>query len=268
MPMFDGLPVLEKPDPDDIPRGITAFGVRAPGFELDPHRHRKGQLLFTLRGVLSCEVDSGLWLVPPHCAIWIPGGATHAIKASGDIEGYDVFIDPALTETLPPICCTVAVTPLLRELLIRAASLPLDYVEDAATGHLIGLLLAELAMAPMERLHLPMPEDRRLRRIAEMIVADPSDRATITGWARRAGLSERTLARLLKRETGMSFGRWRQQLSIMIALRRMAEGASVQRVADDLGYESAGSFVTMFRKALGAAPARYMATMQSQAAKA
>jgi AraC-like DNA-binding protein len=204
-------------------------------------------------------------MVPPHCAIWIPGGATHAIKASGDVEGYDIFLDPALTADLPQGCCTVSVTPLLRELLVRAAGLPLYHDEAGATGHLIALLLAEIAAAPMERLHLPMPEDKRLRQIAEAIVADPSDRGTIASWARHAALSERTLARLLKQETGMSFGRWRQQLAIMIALRRMAEGASIQRVAADLGYESTGSFVTMFRKALGAAPARYMATMRGRA---
>jgi AraC-like DNA-binding protein len=39
----------------------------------------------------------------------------------------------------------------------------------------------------------------------------------------------------------------------------MARGTSVQQVAMDLGYGSASSFVTMFRKALGTSPARYMA---------
>jgi len=38
----------------------------------------------------------------------------------------------------------------------------------------------------------------------------------------------------------------------------MAAGASVQEVAFELGYESAGSFIIMFRKALGAPPARFM----------
>jgi AraC-like DNA-binding protein len=78
-------------------------------------------------------------------------------------------------------------------------------------------------------------------------------------WADRAGMSARTLARLIARETGMSFGRWRRQLGIMLAVKWMAEGATIQQVASDLGYESVPSFVTMFRKVLGAPPARYMA---------
>ena len=72
-------------------------------------------------------------------------------------------------------------------------------------------------------------------------------------------MSERTLARLISRETGMSFGRWRQQLAIVLAVKWLAAGASIQQVAADLGYESVPSFVTMFRKVLGAAPGRYMA---------
>ncbi|MCZ8384240.1 helix-turn-helix domain-containing protein [Achromobacter xylosoxidans] len=45
----------------------------------------------------------------------------------------------------------------------------------------------------------------------------------------------------------------------MLAVKWLSTGMSVQQVADDLGYESAGGFVTMFRKALGTSPGRYMA---------
>jgi len=104
-----------------------------------------------------------------------------------------------------------------------------------------------------------MPSDPRLRLIAEGLTRDPADRSNMDVWARRAGLSVRTLDRLLRQQTGMSFGRWRQQLHIIIALERLAKGAAVKSIAADLGYESSGSFVTMFRKTLGAPPARYMA---------
>jgi AraC-like DNA-binding protein len=72
-------------------------------------------------------------------------------------------------------------------------------------------------------------------------------------------MSERTLARLVLNETGMTFGRWRQQLHIVIALQNLSAGVPVQRVSEDLGYESVSSFITMFKKALGKPPARYFA---------
>ena len=94
-------------------------------------------------------------------------------------------------------------------------------------------------------------------------MAAPSERGSLEGWAKRAGLSERTLVRLISRETGMSFGRWRQQLGVMLAVQWLAGGASTQQVAANLGYESVPSFVTMFRKTLGTSPGRYMAERHS-----
>ena len=239
-----------------------ASGVSAASFEppeTDFHRHRKGELVLTLRGVITCEVEGGLWVVPPQSALWIPGGVLHKARAAGTVECYVTFIDPGAALNLPPTCCTLSTTPLMRELVIRSASLPLLYPEGGMASHLATLLLDEIAMAPAGNLHLSMPTDARLRRIVEMMMTNPAERGTIQTWARHAGLSERTLARLLTQETGLSFGRWRQQLHLMLAVKWLGTGSSVQQVADGLGYESAGSFVTMFRKALGTSPGRYMA---------
>jgi AraC-like DNA-binding protein len=266
MPILSDLPGFEWIDPDDVPRPIVVFGAHVPdvgGFELEAHRHKKGQMLLVQRGALSCEVEGGLWIVPPRSAIWIPGSALHAIKATGALEGYNAFVDDAVDKDLPKVCCAVSVTPLLRELMARAAHLPYLYDEGGANTRLVAVLLDELAAAQVEDLHLPMPTDPRLRRIVDEMIAAPANRGTLEIWARRAGMSERTLLRLISRETGMSFGRWRQQLGVVLAVKWLAGGASIQQVTSDLGYESVPSFVTMFRKALGTSPGRYMAERHS-----
>lgn len=253
-------------EPDDVPRPVVTFGIvttELAGLELDFHRHAKGQIMFVQRGALSCEVEGGLWIVPPRSAIWIPGGALHAIKATGGFEGYSAFVAAEVSQGLPDACCTVSVTPLLRELLVRAAALPALYEENGVNTRLAGVLLDELATAQVEDLHLPMPADPRLRRIAGEMLQSPAERGTLLSWARRAGMSDRTLERLIGRETGMSFGRWRQQLGVVLAVKWLAGGASIQTVSADLGYESVPSFVTMFRKALGTSPGRYMAERHS-----
>ncbi len=249
-------------DPDAVPRPVVTFGAAMTDFgkvERRAHRHLKGQVLFVQRGALSCEVDGGLWIVPPRSALWIPRDALHAIAATGELEGFVAFVDPAVTRGLPETCCAISVTPLLRELLVRSAHLPALYDEGGANSRLMSVLLDEIAAAQVEDLHLPMPIDARLRRIVDLMMASPSDRGTLEVWAKRAGLSERTLVRLIARETGMSFGRWRQQLGVMLAVKWLAGGASIQQTAASLGYESVPSFVTMFRKALGVSPGRYMA---------
>jgi AraC-like DNA-binding protein len=108
-----------------------------------------------------------------------------------------------------------------------------------------------------------MPADPRLRRLIYLMMAAPTDRGTLDAWARKAGMSGRTLERLISRQTGMSFGRWRRQLCVILAVKWLAAGTSIQQVAADLGYESVPSFVTMFRKALGTSPGRYMAERHS-----
>lgn len=266
MPILNASQDFEWIEPDDVARPIVAFGAATSdvgGFELDLHRHKKGQMLFVQRGALSCEVEGGLWVVPPRSAIWIPGGALHAIKATGPLEGYNAFVDPAVGAHLPLTCCAVSVTPLLRELLTRAAHLPYFYEEGGANTRLVAVLLDELAVAQVEDLHLPMPTDPRLRRIVDAMMVSPANRGTLESWSRHAGMSERTLLRLISRETGMSFGRWRQQLNVVLAVKWLAGGASIQQVTSDLGYESVPSFVTMFRKALGTSPGRYMAERHS-----
>ncbi|MEA1672879.1 helix-turn-helix transcriptional regulator [Nitrospirillum sp. BR 11163] len=246
----------------EIARPVIAVGVEtklAAMKETSLHHHRKAQLILTLSGLVTCEVDNSAWIVPPQCALWIPGGQAHSLKASGDLKIYCLFVDTDAAAVMPAECCTIAVTPLLRELMLRTASLPPLYDLDGPDGRLVTVLLDELAAAPIEKLHFPMPRDPRLRKIINAMLSDPAERLTIAEWGRQVGASERNLTRILRTETGMSFGRWRQQLHIQLALQHLAQGVSVKVVAQDLGYESASAFITMFRKALGKSPARYLA---------
>lgn len=64
-------------------------------------------------------------------------------------------------------------------------------------------------------------------------------------------MSERNLARLIVKETGLSFRQWRQQLQLIMALQGLVKGDTVQKVAHTLGYDSTTAFITMFKKGLG-----------------
>ncbi|WPO43226.1 helix-turn-helix transcriptional regulator [Tardiphaga sp. 42S5] len=252
---------------DNVPRDLVAasFTGNLESWEQSrQHHHRKAQLLYTVRGIINCEVDDGIWIVPPQCAVWIPGGLPHTAFGSGDIECLCIFVEPEATPDLPLECCTIAVSNLLRQLLVRAADLPEFYEIESSDSRLVSVILDELAAAPLENLRLPIPGDSRLRKLVEVLLANPTDRATLAEWASRVALSERSLSRLFVEEIGMSFGRWRRQLHVILALQRLAAGKSVQTVAFDLGYESASSFVTMFRKVLGKPPGRYLLDQQKQ----
>ncbi|MFI9590881.1 helix-turn-helix transcriptional regulator [Nonomuraea sp. NPDC052265] len=83
---------------------------------------------------------------------------------------------------------------------------------------------------------------------------DPADGRTLATLAARAGTSERTFARLCRRELGMSFPQWRTQLRLHHALLLLADGLPVTVVAHRCGWASAGAFIDVFRRALGYTP--------------
>jgi AraC-like DNA-binding protein len=182
----------------------------------------------------------------------------HSNLAGAGARLFFVYIEPELVD-LPDRCCTLSISPLLRELIVdRCDGGP----DEGARGELLTrVLLAELPGMPVQHLHLPLPSEPHLQRIAAALADDPADRSTLAAWARRVALSESSLARLVVRETGLTFGRWRQQLHLIVALRELASGASVQRVSGDLGYASVTAFITMFRKALGKPPGKYLGSL-------
>ncbi|OPA91130.1 AraC family transcriptional regulator [Pseudomonas fluorescens] len=247
-------------DVDSVSRPVVALSATSvkKDWENAKHQHRKAQLIYSLRGILNCEIEDGVWIVPPQCAIWIPGDLPHSARGSGETEFYCLFVEPDAAPDLPKTCCTIAVSPLLRELIMKVAGFPEFYAQGGPEDRLIATLLDELVAAPVEDLHLPMPRDPRLRHLVEMMLDDPADKTAKADWATRIGMSERSMSRLLLHEIGMSFGRWRRQMHVILALQRLTKGESVQTVALELGYENASGFVTMFRKAVGKPPARYL----------
>lgn len=179
-------------DVDDLSALVIAVRVDVIGTktEVPDHRHRKGQLVFALGGSVTCRVPSGLWMVPPHCGVWVPSGMEHSNLATANARIFFVYIEPRVVD-LPDRCCTLSISPLLRELIVELS----DRVQnDDARGELLTrVLLTELPRMPVQQLHLPLSPEPRLKRIAAALAEDPADRATLAEWANRVALSESSL---------------------------------------------------------------------------
>lgn len=251
-------------NPDSLDRPIVAGMVdtQEKEDELPVHTHRKGQLVLAQRGGVTCEVPSGLWMVPPRCGVWIPGGMPHSNRVTANASLLFLYVDMEAAN-VPQECCTLSITPLLHELIYRMATLPPLYNPQGPTAQIAMVLLNELIAMPTERLHLPITRHSKLRFIADSLMDNPADRRTVAEWAEAAALGERTLMRLVVTETGMTFSRWRQQLQIIVAIQKLSAGETVQSVSGALGYESVSAFITMFKKALGKSPARYFSEREA-----
>ncbi len=227
------------------------------GHRIRRHAHPVAQLIFAAEGVMTVTTDAGAWVVPPLRAVWVPPHVPHAIRMAGRVEMRTIYVEPGGIAGLPDACSVVHVSPLLRELVLRAVGFAQPYAPQGPEARAAAVLLDEIRAATVAPLHLPRPTDPRLVRVAQALDATPDDGRALGAWARVAGASTRTLARLFQQETGMSFRAWRQQLRLVRALERLAAGDAVTTVALDLGYDSPSAFITMFKKALGATPSRY-----------
>ena len=245
-------------------RPITVFQTDyASGEFLQAHHHARGQLIFASHGIMTVTTEGnakhlgGAWVVPPSQALWMPPRRIHAIRMGGKVAMRTLYLRYDVGGFMPDVPQVLAVSPLLRELVLRM----MDQTPRADRGgHMTALILEELAAAPSLQLRLPMPRDARLLRLCRALLECPGNERKLPKLARIAGASTRSLSRLFQSELGMSFTAWRRQAQLLEALRRLAEGASVTTVALDLGYATPSAFTYMFRRALGAVPSRFFQT--------
>ena len=253
---------LDGYHPDSHQDAAVAFGIQVVEGEqyIPEHQHRKGQLILALHGAITCEVEHALWMVPPQFAVWVPGGVPHSNRATPQAKLCFLFIEPGAAK-MPAHCCTLKISPLVRELILELAQRDEATRQTSVSQRLIQVLFDELPQQPEQQLQLPVSTHPKIRQMVEMMEAEPAQWQTLSQWASRFAMSERNLARLVVKETGLNFRRWRHQLQLILALQMLVRGLNVQQVALSLGYDSTTAFITMFRKGLGQTPGRYLAEL-------
>jgi AraC-like DNA-binding protein len=243
---------------EDLP--IRTFCFRhSNGYVIPAHSHDWHQLIYATQGVMSVYTTQGSWVIPPHRAVWVPAGVEHSIAMCGSVLMQTIYLATVLSEALPRGCCAVNVSPLLRELIVHAVSLGMLDRAIPAQARLIGVLLDQIEVLPVMPLQLPMPRDPRARRVAAWLQDHHDAAGLLKQLQKTARCSKRTIERLFMDETGLTFGRWRQQMRLLHALRLLADGQAVTAVALEVGYESPSAFIAMFRRTLGTTPSRYFA---------
>jgi len=244
-----------------LPQGkaviITLSRYYAPGDKIPLHFHDRDQLVFASRGVMTVAANDGAWVVPVKRAVWIPARIAHTIAMSGNVAMRTLYLRPGLARSLSHETRVVQVSSLLKELILEACRCGTLDRRVAWQGHLVDVILDQLRTIKAAPLQISLPEDPRALRVARVLLADPSDPRPLQQIARNSGASRRTIERLFVEATGTTFGKWRQQLRLMQALRLLGEGAKVTEAALESGYSTSSAFIASFRKALGSTPARY-----------
>lgn len=252
-------------DPDEAPRAAFVLDAAHSATHGAAHAHRRAQLVHAAEGVLTITTPSGRWVAPPERAVWVPPNTEHVVASQRPFRLLTLYADLERVDApLPSTCAVVGVDRLVAELMRAAATFGADYPIGGAEERLVRVILDRLpALAAAPILHLPDPTSPELRKIAAALAANPTDARTLEEFATSHGITERTAARRFQSETGMTFGRWRQHLRLLLSLERLAAGESVTSVAIDVGYDDVSSFIAAFKAALGETPARYFKDLKS-----
>jgi AraC-like DNA-binding protein len=250
------MPEPRQPQPvPDARRSFLTGGER-----ILAHHHSDGQLVYPADGVLSITTERGTWMAPANRVTWTPPRFEHYHQAYGNTDVLILNVPRALSAPLPRQPAVFAVSPLLREALLALTGG--RQFRPGARGRLRRVVVDELASTTEQSLHLPEPDDDRLRAVTELLHADPADRSTLAEFGRAVGASERTLSRLFQTELGMSFHQWRTQLRIQHALVHLMNGRPVTDTAISCGWRNPTSFIDAFTAALGQTPGRYQADLR------
>lgn len=218
------------------------------------HHHAWRQLIYVSAGLAVVRTTAGSWIAPPSWAVWVPAGVEHAIRFVGPSALRTLYVRPDWREDLPSGCRAFAVSPLLRELILRTTQVGMLDCRTPAEAAMAELIVGEIGEDGPQPFNLPEPTTDATLRAARLAV---EGRIGVAEIARAVGLAPRSLERRFRAETGMTFGRWRQQSLLLKGLERAAGGASVKNAAQAAGYASPSAYVAAFRKAFGATPGRY-----------
>jgi transcriptional regulator GlxA family with amidase domain len=151
----------------------------------------------------------------------------------------------------------LAVSGLLREIIAELTSSADPAYTARQRADLERVALDQVRRVGQLPLLLPALADDRLQTIAGFFRQDPADKRTLAEFGAAAGASERTLTRLFRQETGMSFPQWRTQFRLLHALVLLAAGTSVTSTALACGWSNPSAFIEAFHRAFGSTPGRF-----------
>lgn len=236
------------------PAVIVARFPMPSGYRFDWHTHTKHQLAWAPDGVITVETDLATFVLPPARAVWIPARVRHEVRAAGGVEMRALYIRPRSCRIKWKQATAVAIGRLTAELI--------GYLSDGALSgerqvNAEAVLIDLLEPVAVSTIDVRLPTTTPARTVANVLMAQPGDRATLAQWGRRVGASERTLARSFLAGSGVSFGRWRTLARLQSALPRLGAGAAVSVVAREVGYDTTSAFVAAFRRETGVTPAAY-----------
>ncbi|GEM79911.1 hypothetical protein VSU01S_21560 [Vibrio superstes NBRC 103154] len=151
----------------------------------------------------------------------------------------------------------IEVNALLKALIDRMALWAWDKPEDEMQNT-AALFWEEFYDAKRHSFQLPLPSNRRFTKFRQQLMEESFLVPDLTSIADSVGASTKTVTRLFKIETGMSYQDWRHQWRLLKAIELLSREMQVNDVAHSLGFCSDSAFIAFFKKQTGQTPLNFI----------
>ncbi|MDP5291463.1 helix-turn-helix transcriptional regulator [Oceanimonas sp. CHS3-5] len=240
-----------------LPRPVLGQQLALPNQAIHArHAHPWVQLSYAAEGVLTVETPHARFVAPPSRAVWIPSELEHGVHCAANTQIRSLYVAPHVVSPRP--CEVVAISPLLRELILTFSRFEVEYDEAGTEGRLVAVLLDQLNTAPACALMLPWPDNEPLAGICHYLAAHPDCRRPMSHFSAQLGISDKTLGRRFVCHTGLGFRQWRQRARLLAALPLLEQNLRITDVALECGYDSLSAFIAAFGELLGCTPGEYV----------
>jgi AraC-like DNA-binding protein len=253
--MRAGSPVRAGAWPEDADDLVTGW-----------HTHDLHQLLYGFEGVAEVETAGSHHLLPPQQAAWIPAGLPHQTTLR-KVRTVAVFFESSMVEDCDHRVRVLSARAPVREMIVYAARWRIDRrVSDATADAFfaaLALLTAEWLETEELALRLPTSSSPVVAAAMEHTqahLAEVDERAVCAA----VGISERSLRRQFRAETGTSWQDYRTTSRVMRAMTLLAERErTVLDAALAVGFDSVSGFDRAFLRLTGERPRDYRRRVQS-----
>lgn len=236
------------------------FAIRGMGEQLlrpvewEAHAHPFHELLWNPRGASVMTAGQRVWTVAGTHGLWVPAGAEHTGRAGAGTLYRATFFDPETVAGISDHPVGVTITPLLAGLLDHVDTQELSEGERSRAEAVI----VDLIRPADAEVLLHLPERDPARSIAEAVLEDVAAAPSAAEWARRLGVSSRTVTRSFQSETGVGYARWAAEARVHRALELLSAGTSVAETAEEVGFASASAFIAAFKRVTGTTPGTFL----------
>lgn len=214
------------------------------------------QILYAPSGCMTLVSDKVQVVLPPSKLLIIPPKVRHRVTFRNVVAYRSIYIRDRDFE-LPSMITVLSVNSLFREVIERICYW--EWKEYSNENiNLLKVFWDEFNSSTISNYSLSIPNDYRIKDVIEKYLLHEEIPPFLNELAQQVGASEKTISRIFKKETGMSYQNWRLQWRLFRAIELLAEQKTIGEITDELNFSSDSAFIDFFKKQTGVTPNKYV----------